>query len=81
MKNYLNDYINSFFQFKINMMKLILTSITKFDKSIDDPCLGKQSKKKAEQKVKTAFRVGGYLTCFTFLKHFNKVKNFQLGGV
>ena len=38
-------------------------------------------KKKAEQKVKTAFSVGGYLTYFTFLKHFNKVKKFQGGGV
>ena len=43
--------------------------------------LGKLSKKKAEQKVKTAFRVGGYLTFFTFLKHSNKVKKFQEGGV
>ena len=42
---------------------------------------GKLSKKKAEQKVKTAFRVGGYLTFFTFLKHSNKVKKFQEGGV
>ena len=41
---------------------------------------GSNQKKKAEQKVKTAFRVGGYLTCFTFLKHFNKVKKFQRGG-
>ena len=38
-------------------------------------------KKKAEQKVKTAFRVGGYLTIFTFLKDFDKVKKFQGGGV
>ena len=38
-------------------------------------------KKKAEQKVKTAFRGGGDLTFFTFLKHSNKVKKFQEGGV
>ena len=42
---------------------------------------GSNQKKKAEQKVKTAFRGGGYLTCFTFLKHFNKMKNFLGGGV
>ena len=42
---------------------------------------GSFQKKNTEKRVKMDFWVGGYLTCFTFLNNFNKVKNFQLGGV
>ena len=53
MKNNLNDYINSFFQFKINMMKLILTCITKHFKPIDDPLGGAKFASKLNSKMNT----------------------------